>query len=136
MPAFQTYDIKWLANDSAISAVNELGNHQGIDILGELSLENKTIWIAIQAKDHEQAVPKAELKKFIDTVKLLESNKLALNPNDKFISILSLAKIKSHSYSLYEDMLNEGIITIVESSLEEIGSKTYSAIEFILNKIL
>lgn len=131
-----TYDINWLANDSAISATHDLGELQGIDILGELRLDTRSIWIAIQAKDHEQAVPKSELKKFTDTVKLLESNKLALNKNDKFVSILSLAKTKSFSYNLHEDMIKDGIITVVESSIEEVGSKTYSVIEFFLNKIL
>jgi hypothetical protein len=129
------YDIKWTEGDAAISAVHELGDLQGIDMLGELDMGSKTIWIAIQAKDHEQAIPIGELKKFVDSFKKLESNKTAINSDDRVIAVLSLAKPKSFSYPLYENMMKSGALTVVES-ISDVGEKTANSIIFMLDKMM
>jgi len=120
-------EVKWNHSDATISATNDLEG-QGIDTLGELKLEDRSIWISIQCKDRESATPKAELEAFVKTVNQLKEKKLELNPNDKFISVLALAKEKSFNYKQYQELLHEQIFTIVEDK-EDIGSITLTTIQ-------
>ena len=111
---------------------------QGIDTLGILKLNYITYWIAIQYKDRESAVPAKELESFIKTLNELKLVKQSINPSDKFISILSLAKKASFNYDTFSKMLQKGVITIVESDGKEkaIGSETLSAIESMMYILL
>jgi hypothetical protein len=120
-------EVKWNHSDATISATNDLEG-EAIDTLGELKLGDRSIWISIQCKDRESAIPKAELEAFIKTVNQLKEKKLEINPNDKFISVLCLAKEKSFNYKLYQELLHEQIFTIVEDK-EDIGSVTLTTIQ-------
>ena len=124
----ETLPITWEDNDATISAHHGLEG-QGIDTLGKLVIpsEDRTIWISGQSKDRESAVPAKELDAFWNTVQQLKDAKLAINPRDSFISVLSLAKKKSFTYDNYEKLLEKGIVTVVDS--ETAGVKTLMAIE-------
>jgi hypothetical protein len=126
-------EVKWNHSDATISATNDLEG-QGIDVLGELKLTDRTIRISIQCKDRESATPKAELEAFVKTVNQLKEKKLELNPDDKFISILTLAKEKSFNCKQYHELLQEEIFTIVEDK-EDIGSVTVNTIKMLMNLI-
>lgn len=127
--------ITWEDNDATIMAEHGLEG-QGIDTLGKLVIPSldRTVWIAVQSKDRESAVPPKELDAFSSTVQQLKDVKCALNPRDIVIAILSLAKPKSFTYSNYEKMLEKGIITVVDS--ETAGAKTLMAIESMLELVL
>jgi hypothetical protein len=127
--------ITWEDNDATIMAVHGLDG-QGIDTLGKLVIPSlgKNIWIAVQSKDRESAVPAKELDAFSSTVQQLKDVKCALNPRDVVVSVLSLAKMKSFTYTNYEKMLEQGIITVVDS--ETAGVKTLMAIESMLELLL
>lgn len=127
-------EVKWNHSDATISATNDLEG-EGIDTLGELKLEDRTIWISIQSKDRESAIPKAELEAFTKTVHQLKEKKLEINPNDKFISVLCLAKEKSFNYKLYQELLHEQIFTIVEDK-EDVGSITLATIQTLYDMLL
>lgn len=127
-------EVKWNHSDATISATNDLEG-EGIDTLGELKLTDRSIWISIQCKDRESAIPKMELEAFIKTVNQLKEKKLEINPNDKFISVLCLAKEKSFNYKLYQELLHEQIFTVVEDK-EDIGNITLTTIQMLYDMIL
>jgi len=114
----EDYTITWEDNDATISANHNLEG-QAIDTLGRLATKNNTIWIAIQSKDRESAIPKCELDNFINTLNSLRVNK---DVNDKIIPILTLAKMKSFNYDTHIMMLKAGIFTVVETVSDSIGS--------------
>jgi hypothetical protein len=127
--------ITWEDNDATIMAEHGLDG-QGIDTLGKLVIPSlgKNIWIAVQSKDRESAVPAKELDAFSSTVQQLKDVKCALNSRDIVIAILSLAKPKSFTYANYEKLLEKGIVTVVDS--DTFGVKTLMAIESMLELVL
>lgn len=119
------HEVTWEDNDATISANHGLTG-QAIDTLGKISMPDKTIWLTVQSKDRESTIPQKELDAYVSTVQDLKVKKQAINPKDVVISVLTLAKMKSFNYELYEKMLENSIVTVVEKS-EPIGIKTKMA---------
>jgi hypothetical protein len=129
------YKIKWEpCSDAIISAKSDIEG-QGIDSLGQLKLDDYSIWISIQCKDREACLKESDLSKFKKTVEELKEKKLEINPLDKFITILVLAKEKSFNYKQYYELLKDHIFTIVEPS-DDVGSATLETIETVLGLII
>jgi hypothetical protein len=127
-------DVAWEDNDATISANHGLDG-QAIDTLGKIPLqEDMNVWVAVQSKDRESAVPRAELEAFIASVNQLRVKKQALNPKDKVIAVLCLAKKKSFSLDIHDLMIRNGIHTVVESlhTGEAVGNATS---EVVLNTL-
>jgi hypothetical protein len=105
--------------------------YQAIDTLGKLCIGDRTFWLAVQSKDRTNSIPNAESNAFINAVEDLKRVKQEINPEDKVISVLTLAKEKSFSYTLYSKMILSDIYTVLEPS-NSIGSQTSSLFQ---NKI-
>lgn len=122
-------ETEWEESDATIAANHELTG-QAIDTLGVLRLPDRNIWIAIQSKDRECAVPKKELDAFVSCVAELREKKAA----DKVIAVLSLAKSKTFNYATYKYMLKNNIMTVVEDG--DVGKASEVAIVRMLENIL
>jgi hypothetical protein len=58
------YEVNWeVCNDAIISAKNDMEG-QAIDSLAKIEFETYSVWLPIQCKDRESALPDAELTKF------------------------------------------------------------------------
>jgi hypothetical protein len=119
-------DIEWEEGDAKIMTNHDLSG-QGIDILGKCDNGSNTVWIPIQCKDRENAIPPEEIDTFITTVRQLKEVKLALNKNDVFLPLLVLAKAKSFKYDMYYKLITKNIITVVDDG-KAIGEKTVELI--------
>lgn len=104
---------EWETNDSTIAANHNIRG-QAIDTLGRLQFPEFTIWVAVQSKDRENAVPMKEIQAFIDSVESLRKNKQAENSRDKVIGILALAKAKSFKYEAHWALLQHNIHIVLE----------------------
>jgi len=125
------FDIDWEVGDTLIYSNHELET-QGIDILGRLELEARTIWIPIQVKDKEHGLNNEDKKKFPITVDELKEK----YNGDTFIPMLILKKPKSYSADLAMDMLEKGVITVLESGPDtSIGNRTLNIIDKELDKV-
>jgi hypothetical protein len=114
-------DMNWDNKDSYITAKHGLTG-EGIDILGDIAgPAGKTIWIAMQAKDKVNALSRDELNKFFITLESLR----AKYPNDIFLSYLILAKKKGFTAEIHMEMLEKGIVVIVDAD----GKRTVSILE-------
>lgn len=121
-------DIRWELNDSTIMANHDIQG-QAIDSLGELRLPQSSIWLACQCKDRESAIPQKEIDSFIKSVQSLREQKLATNPHDKVIGVLTLAKAKAFNYDMYFNLLQNKILTVVENTAnpDTVGEATEKA---------
>jgi hypothetical protein len=124
------YNITWESGDASIMVKHDI-KFQAIDTLGKLCIGDRTFWLAVQSKDRTNSIPNAESSAFINAVEDLKRVKQEINPEDKVISVLTLAKEKSFSYTLYSKMILSDIYTVLEPS-NSIGSQTSS---FFQNKI-
>jgi len=113
-------NIEWDHNDSHITATHVLEG-EGIDSLGEVEINNKNLWVAIQVKDKESALSDAELTKFEVTLNSLRMK----YPNDNVLAYLVLAKKKGYTPDLFVRMLDKNI-TVIWDDLD--GERTVKAI--------
>jgi len=129
--------ITWEHNDATIAARHDLVG-QAIDTLGHIRFSGFSVWLAVQSKDRESAIPYNEIQAFLKSVKSLRDNKCQLNPKDKVISVLSLAKAKSFNYELYYTLLQHKTLPVIEDSSNEemIGEATEKAILSQLEQML
>jgi hypothetical protein len=133
----QEVKIGWEHNDATIAARHDLAG-QAIDTLGHVRFSEFSIWLAIQSKDRESGIPANEIQAFLKSVKSLRDNKSQMNPKDKVISILSLAKAKSFNYDLYYTLLQNNTLPVIEdtSNAEKIGEATEKVILAQLEHVL
>ncbi len=127
----------WEHNDATIAARHDLVG-QAIDTLGHIRFPAFSVWLAVQSKDRESGIPAHEVQAFLNSVKSLRDNKCKLNPKDKVISVLSLAKAKSFNYELYYTLLQHKTLPVIENSMNEetIGEATEKAILSQLEQIV
>ncbi len=133
----QDVQVSWEHNDATIAARHDLVG-QAIDTLGHIRFPAFSVWLAVQSKDRESAIPPNEIQAFLKSVKSLRDNKCQLNPKDKVISVLSLAKAKSFNYELYYTLLQHMTLPVIEdsSNQETIGEATKKAIMSQLEQML
>lgn len=123
-------DVSWEDNDATISVNHDIEG-EAIDTLGKISIsQNSKVWVLIQSKDHEKAITPKKLDTFISCVNEFRKKKQEINPNDKIIPILALAKSNSFSYKVFEHMQKNGIHVVIDD--ETPGEKTYNLIMDIL----
>jgi len=65
-------EIVWETNDSEISVAHDLGDFQGIDLLGSVVLRGRNFRFAAQMKNKKSALSQAELQNFVQTVDALK----------------------------------------------------------------
>lgn len=121
--------IQWEDNDARISANHELGDCQGIDMLGRIQLPDTSLWIALQLKDKEATLSTPDKTKFLNTIEKLKEQ----YSNDKVYSFLVLAKQTSFSMALHMSLLKEGVFTIVDTHE---GDDTLAVLETMITKIM
>lgn len=128
---FDELEIEWEDKDDEISVAHNLGENQGIDLLGSVVIGGRQFRIACQMKDKTSALPDKEIQKFTNTILALKQQ----YPNDTYFSYLVVANSKCINGSIVEKLQPHDIRIVIENQNQMIGTRLAESIGRDIEKI-